>query len=109
MSQPDSAAQTAPSEPRFLPEFCFVAPEEVDECDQMIRGYSQQFEPDGAVQATVFQNLIHAAWELVRCRRMEAALCGSFRSYTDLMQDDKVQRKLDWIARRKGQFERSFN
>ena len=40
---------------------------------------------------------------------MEGAVCGSYRSYTDLMNDDKVQRKLDWIARRKGQFERSFN
>ena len=40
---------------------------------------------------------------------MEGALCGSFRSYADLMNDDKAQRKLDWIARRTGQFERSFN
>ena len=109
MSQPDSTAQAANPEPRFFPEFCFMAPEEVNEFAELFRGYSQQYEPAGAVQITVFDNLVHAAWELVRCRRLEAALCGSFRSYVDLVNDDKVQRKLDWIARRKGQFERSFN
>src|SRR6202011_435164 len=104
MSQPDSATHAASVEPRFFPEFCFVAPEEVDEFDTLFGGYVQQFDPNGAVQNTVFQNLVHAAWELVRCRRLEAALCASIRSYTDLVNDDKVQRKLDWIARRKGQF-----
>ena len=109
MSQPESAAQAAPGEPRFFPEFCFAAPEEVDEFDHLIHSYFKRFQPEGAVQKTVFQNLIHAAWELVRCRRMEAALCASFRSYTDLLSDDNAQRKMDWVARRKGQFERSFN
>jgi hypothetical protein len=39
VSQPDSAAQAATAEPRFFPEFCFVAPEEVDEFDELFRGY----------------------------------------------------------------------
>jgi hypothetical protein len=42
---------------------------------------------------------VDAAWNLRRVRRMETELCPETLSYHDLLEDDKLQKQLDLLAR----------
>jgi len=56
----------------------------------------------------LFDELVAAAWNLRRIRRMETALCSS-TSLEDLLKDDELQKKLDRLARHKTRIERTFH
>jgi len=78
-----------------------VAPDELEEFQELLNGYQTDVQPQGAIQQTLFDELVGAAWNLRRVRRMEAAL-GS----TD---DEEVQKKLDRLSRHKCRIERTFH
>jgi len=86
-----------------------VAPHEREEFEQLLNGYQTEVKPQGDIPQTVFEQLVGAAWNLRRVRRMEAALCPNTTSYEDLMNDDKLQKKLDQLARHKTHIERTFH
>ena len=62
----------------------------------------------GGIQQTLFDELAGAAWNLRRVRRMEAALCSNISCH-DLLEDEKIQKKLDRLARHKTRIERTFH
>jgi hypothetical protein len=86
-----------------------VAPNEREEFEELLNGYQTQVKPEGAIQQTLFDELVGAAWNLRRVRRMETALCPDTTSYQDLMNDDELQKKLDRLARHKTRIERTFH
>src|SRR6266478_1927964 len=85
-----------------------VAPNERDEFEELLNGYQADVKPEGPIQHTLFDELVGAAWNLRRIRRMESALCSS-TSYEDLLNDDDLQKKLDRLARHKTRIERTFH
>jgi hypothetical protein len=56
----------------------------------------------------LFNQLVAAAWNLRRVRRMEAELCAGLE-YRDLLASDELQNKLDRLARHKTRIERTFH
>jgi hypothetical protein len=86
-----------------------VAPNEREEFEELLNGYQTEVKPEGAIQQTLFDELVGAAWNLRRVRRMEAAICPDTTSYQDLMNDEELQKKLDRLARHKTRIERTFH
>jgi len=86
-----------------------VAPAERQEFEQFLNGYQAAVQPQDAIQQSLFDELVEAAWNLRRIRRMEAALCQDTASYHDLMNDDELQKKLDRLARHKTRNQRAFH
>src|SRR5882757_1770343 len=72
-----------------------VAPNEREEFEELLNDYQTEVKPEGAIQQTLFDELVGAAWNLRRVRRMESALCPDTTSYHDLMNDEDLQKKLD--------------
>jgi len=85
-----------------------VAENEREEFDEFLSSYQADVKPNGAIQQTLFDELLGAAWNLRRVRRMEAALCRT-TSYDDLAQNEELQKKLDRLARHKCRIERTFH
>src|SRR6266478_621868 len=80
-----------------------VAPSEREEFEGLLSGYQTDVKPQGAIQHTLFDELVGAAWNLRRVRRMEVQLCS------DTADDDELQKKLDRLARHKTRIERTFH
>src|SRR5690349_1178920 len=51
-----------------------VQPDEREEFDAMLQGFQADIQPYGEVQQTLFDDMVAAAWNLRRIRRMEVAL-----------------------------------
>jgi hypothetical protein len=86
-----------------------VGADEREEFQELLNGYQTEVKPQGAIQQTLFHELVGAAWNLRRVRRMETALCPDTASYQDLMNDEELQKKLDRLARHKTRIERTFH
>jgi len=85
-----------------------VAPNERQEFEELLHDYQTDVKPKGAIQLTLFDELVAAAWNLRRIRRMETALCSG-TSLEDMLKDDELQNKLDRLARHKVRIERTFH
>src|SRR6266478_5476819 len=64
--------------------------------------------PKGALEGVLFTEMVIAAWLMRRIGRMETESCAGQATYTDLMNDDGLQKKLDRLARHHTRFERTF-
>jgi superfamily II helicase len=80
-----------------------VAADEHEEFEELLHGYQTDVKPQGAIQQTLFEELVGAAWNLRRIRRMEVQLCS------DTADDEELQKKLDRLARHKTRIERTFH
>ncbi len=85
-----------------------IGPEDRVEFDEMLAEFRDEIEPTGPLQHTLFDQLVSAAWNLRRIRRMETELCSGAQSYTALLDDDQLQKKLDRLARHQTRIERSL-
>jgi len=85
-----------------------IGPDETEEFEQLLNNYETEVKPQGHIQQTLFEELVGAAWNLRRAGRMEAALCSNI-SYHDLLEDEKIQKKLDRLARNMTRIERTFH
>src|SRR5205085_8422811 len=65
--------------------------------------------PKGELEQVLFAELLTAAWQLRRITRMETELCAGHDSYTALLDDDGLQKKLDRLGRHHTRFERTFH
>jgi hypothetical protein len=81
-----------------------IAPDEREEFEQLLNDYQTDVKPQGAIQLTLFDELVAAAWNLRRVRRLEVQLWSD----TEL-EDDQIQNKLDRLARHKTRIERTFH
>jgi hypothetical protein len=85
-----------------------IAPGEHEEFQQLLTDFKIDIKPQGAIQQSLFDELVAAAWNLRRARRMEAELCTGME-YRDLLASDDLQTKLDRLARHKTRIERTFH
>jgi hypothetical protein len=85
-----------------------IAPDEHQEFQQLLADFQAEIKPYGAIQQSLFDELVAAAWNLRRARRMEAELCTGME-YRDVLASDDLQTKLDRLARHKTRIERTFH
>ena len=85
-----------------------IAPGEQEEFDDLLATYQADVKPQGAIQQTLFNQLVAAAWNLRRIGRMEAELCAG-SSYNDVLANHELQNQLDRLARHHTRIERSFH
>jgi len=83
--------------------------EEREEFEALHAGYDNDIHPQGALQQTLFEELVASAWNLRRIRRMETELCSTATSYSELLDDAEIQTKLDRLGRHKARIERTFH
>jgi hypothetical protein len=85
-----------------------IGPGEQEEFDDLVADYQADVKPQRAIQQTLFNQLVAAAWNLHRIRRMEAELCAG-ASYQDLLANHGLQDQLDRLARHHTRIERTFH
>jgi hypothetical protein len=83
-----------------------IAAEDREEFDDLHVQLLSDIRPQGAIQQTLFDQLVSAAWNL---RRMEAELTASAKTYLDILDNPELTAKLDRLARHHTRIERSFH
>jgi hypothetical protein len=86
-----------------------IGPEDREEFNALLADFQRDVAPQGAIQQTLFDELVSAAWNLRRIRRMETVLCAGSATYLDLLNDHEIQTKIDRLARYKSRIERTFH
>jgi hypothetical protein len=86
-----------------------IGPEDRDEFDELLAEFQNDVQPQGALQQTLFDQLVASAWNLRRIQRMETELCSHASTYLELLNDDDIQARLDRLARHKSRIERTFH
>jgi hypothetical protein len=81
-----------------------VAPHEREEFEQFLTRYQTDVAPQDAVQLSVFDDLVAAAWNLRRIRRLEVRACSNAT-----LSADQLEKDLDRLMRYKGHIERTFH
>ena len=84
-------------------------PEDREEFEAMLADFQSDVAPQGAIQQTLFDELVASAWKLRRILRMETELCAHATNFHDLLHDDDLQIRLDRLARHKARIERTFH
>ncbi len=79
------------------------------EFEALQAGYEDEIRPQGALQCSIFNELVASAWNLHRIRRTAAELCSTMQSYSELLDNAEIQTELDRIARHKSRIERTFH
>jgi len=83
-------------------------PETRSEFDELRAQLQADIRPQGALQETLFEQVIDAAWNLRLVRRMQAQLNASSAGL-DSLDDPVLTKKLDRLARHKTSHERSYH
>jgi hypothetical protein len=83
--------------------------EDREEFEALHADYETDIRPQGALQHSLFDELVAAAWNLRRIRRMETKLCSTAKSYEELLDNSEIQTKLDRLGRHKARIERTFH
>ena len=83
----------------------FVRPEEQDDFNHLQADLRAEIQPDGATQNTLFDLILHAAWNLRRCFDLESKIQN--KAITDALLNDELASKLDRIYRYKKMHESS--
>jgi hypothetical protein len=86
-----------------------IAAEDREEFDELHAQLQADIRPQGALQQILFDELVAAAWNLRRIRRMEAELTASTATYLDILDSPELTAKLDRLARHQTRIERSFH
>jgi hypothetical protein len=81
-----------------------IAPDEHEEFEQFLNDYQTGIKPQDAIQRTLFDELVAAAWNLRRVRRLEVQLWSDI-----VLNDEEIQKKLDRLVRYKTCIERTFH
>jgi hypothetical protein len=82
-----------------------VREDEREEFANLSHSLRERVEPEGALEEVVFSQLLHAAWNLRRVRRLEAEL---FQNEADPLANQALDQQLDRLARYQARFERSL-
>src|SRR5260370_8965741 len=81
-----------------------VEPHEREDFDQFLNRYQTDVAPQDAVQLSVFDDLVAAAWDLRRIRRMQVRACSDTTRTPEQLEKD-----LDRLYRYKTCIERTFH
>ncbi len=80
-----------------------IAPDEREEFEELRSDYQTAVQPQDAIQQSVFELLVGAAWNLRRIRRMEVRACSDAT-----LTAEKLEKELDRLVRYKTCIERTF-
>jgi len=78
---------------------------ETEEFNHLRASLQEEIQPQGALEHDLFGQLVHAAWNLRRVRRLEADLS---RGPHDRLADDSSEKAFNRFARYHARFERSY-
>jgi hypothetical protein len=101
---PEAVARAAANSRKYslsAKDLIVANPEEEAEFNEMLELHLAQLIPNGSVEHTIFDEMIAAAWNLRRMRRLETALCKHLDPVAALD-------KLDRIAKHQTRLERSY-
>ncbi len=76
-----------------------------EEFDDLLDSYQRELQPQGPLEQDLFDQLVHAAWNIHRVRRLEATLAPDS---ADPLLEDSLDRTLARLARYHAQAERTF-
>lgn len=82
-----------------------VRPDEQEEFSEFHRSLLHELAPEGALEAITFQELLHAAWNLRRFRRIEAE---SYAGDVDPLTDPDCAALLDRLSRYQARAQRAY-
>ena len=83
-----------------------VAEDEREEFDSLQADLLAEVAPETALETLLFEQLLHAAWNLRRVRRLEAQL---YDGVTDPLADHALEAKVNTLARHQARHERAFH
>ena len=83
-----------------------VRDDEREEFQELLASFQSELDPLGALEQTLFDEIVHAAWNLRRIRRLEASLATSA---SDPILDDTLEPTLNRLARYQARFERTLS
>ena len=86
-----------------------IAAEDREEFDELHVQLQADIRPQGALQQILFDQLVAAAWNLRRIRRMETELTASAKTYLDILDNPDLTAKLGRLARHHTRIERTFH
>src|SRR5713101_1941693 len=81
-----------------------IAPDEREEFEELLSDYQTDVQPQGAAQQSLFDDLVAAAWDLRRIRRMQVRACSDTTRTAEQLEKD-----LDRLVRYKTCIERTFH
>src|SRR6266851_8981757 len=81
-----------------------IAPNELEEFEELRNDYQASVQPQDAIQQSVFELLVGAAWNLRRIRRMEVRACSD-----TTLRAEQLEKDLDRLVRYKTCIERTFH
>src|SRR6266568_8025801 len=81
-----------------------ITPDEREEFAQLLNDYQTDVKPQGAIERSLFDNLVAAAWNLRRIRRMEVRVCSD-----TTLKAGQLEAELDRLYRYRTCNERSFH
>lgn len=87
-------------------QFLVIREDERETFDQFEQGLRDELRPEGALESFTFDQIVHAAWNMQRCSRLEADL---FVNGLDPLLDESSGKTLDRIHRYRAQAERSYH
>ncbi len=79
-----------------------IPPGQQSEFDQLTAGLRDHLNPQGTLETVLFQQILTAAWRLIRCDRVEAELCAR-TTEPDPLLDPKLQPTLRTLASTRSQ------
>ena len=82
-----------------------ICEEDREEFDDLLASYQRELLPHGPLEQDLFDQLVHAAWNLRRVRRLEATLAPDS---PDPLLEDSLDRTLARLARYHAQAQRTF-
>jgi hypothetical protein len=85
----------------------FVPEGEEEIFEEFSNGLRDQIRPVGTLEDDLFDQLLHAAWNLRRIRILEAEMLAS--SDIDPLLDDAAEQKTNRLARHQSRYERSYH
>ena len=83
-----------------------IRPEEQELFQSFLADYEADLQPEGPLEYTLFNQIVHAAWNLRRVRELEA---GLFTGGLDPLLDPEQDKKLDRLDRYARRFENSLH
>ena len=81
-----------------------IAPDEREEFEELRNDYQASVQPQDAIQQSLFELLVGAAWNLRRIRRMEVRACSDTTRTAE-----QLEKELDRLVRYKTCIERTFH
>ena len=81
-----------------------IASDEREEFEELLSDYQTDVQPQGAAQQSLFDDLVAAAWDLRRIRRMQVRACSDTTRTAE-----QLEKELDRLVRYKTCIERTFH